>query len=124
MRLIDEHYTACPFYGSRRMTAWLTRQGHLVNRKRVRRLMGLTGLEAIYPRPKLSAGGGHKVHPYLLRGVSVERPDQVWSAPASSCFFQPWIRVGWAPYWPAGSLTVRSPLRAARATCALNAVEV
>jgi putative transposase len=81
MRLIDQQYTACPFYGSRRLTAWLVSQGEGVNRKRVRRLMGLMGLEAIYPKPRLSAAGrGHRVYPYLLRGVSVKRPDQVWSA--------------------------------------------
>jgi putative transposase len=81
MRLLDEQYTACPFYGSRRMTAWLVRQGEAVNRKRVRRLLGLMGLEALYPKPRLSAPGkGHRVYPYLLRGVAVERPDQVWSA--------------------------------------------
>jgi putative transposase len=80
MRKIDEQYTACPFYGSRRMTEWLTRQGEEVNRKRVQRLMRAMGLEAIYPKPRLStAGKGHKVFPYLLRGVTVERPDQVWS---------------------------------------------
>jgi putative transposase len=81
MRRIDEQYTACPFYGSRRITAWLVEQGEEVNRKRVRRLMRVMGLEAIYPKPRLSlAGKGHKVYPYLLRGVKVERPDQVWSA--------------------------------------------
>jgi putative transposase len=80
MRLIDGQYTAQPVYGSRRMTAWLMRQGHEVNRKRVRRLMRLMGLEAIYPKPKLSAAGqGHRVFPYLLRDVKVERVDQVWS---------------------------------------------
>ncbi len=80
MRLIDEQYTACPFYGSRRMTEWLTRRGEEVNRKRVRRLMRVMGLEAIYPKPRLStAGQGHKIYPYLLRGVTVERADQVWS---------------------------------------------
>ncbi len=80
MRLIDERYTACPFYGSRRMTAWLAERGEEVNRKRVQRLMRQMGLEAIYPKPRLStAGKGHKVYPYLLRGVRVERPDQVWS---------------------------------------------
>lgn len=80
MRLIDEQYTACPFYGSRRMTEWLVERGEEVNRKRVRRLMRIMGLEAIYPRPRLSAAGkGHKVYPYLLRGVKIERPDQVWS---------------------------------------------
>jgi putative transposase len=80
MRLIDEQYTACPFYGSRRMTEWLAERGEEVNRKRVQRLMRIMGLEAIYPKPRLSAAGkGHKVYPYLLRGVKVERPDQVWS---------------------------------------------
>jgi putative transposase len=81
MRLIDQEYTRCPFYGSRRWTAWLSGQGHQVNRKRVRRLMRLMGIEAIYPRPKLSASARqHKVYPYLLRNVAIERPDQVWSA--------------------------------------------
>jgi putative transposase len=80
MRLIDEQYTAQPVYGSRRMTVWLQGQGHAVNRKRVQRLMRLMGLEAVYPKPKLSAAGaGHKVFPYLLRDVKIERPDQVWS---------------------------------------------
>ena len=81
MRLIDEEYTRHPFYGSRRMAVWLKEDmGHDVNRKRVRRLMRLMGLEAIYPRPRLSAGDrNHKVYPYLLRDVSIERVDQVWS---------------------------------------------
>jgi putative transposase len=81
MRRIDTQYTACPFYGTRRMTAWLVQQGEAVNRKRVQRLMRLMGLEAIYAKPKLSvAGRGHRIYPYLLRGVRVARPDQVWSA--------------------------------------------
>jgi putative transposase len=81
MRLIDRQYTARPFYGSRRMTAWLRSQGHGVNRKRVQRLLGIMGLEAIHPKPRRrSDGRGHRVYPYLLRGVTVERPDQVWSA--------------------------------------------
>jgi putative transposase len=81
MRRIDEQYTACPFYGSRRMTAWLVEQGEEVNRKRVQRLMRAMGLEAIYPKPRLSTPGkGHKIYPYLLRGVTIERADQVWSA--------------------------------------------
>jgi putative transposase len=80
MRLIDREYTAHPFLGSRRMTAWLIEQGEAVNRKRVQRLLRLMGLEAIYPRPKLSAAGrGHRLYPFLLRGVRIERPDQVWS---------------------------------------------
>src|SRR4051812_5857915 len=80
MALIDGEYTAHPFRGSRGMTAWLARQGHEVNRKRVQRLMRLMGLEAVYPKPRLSAGGtGHKVYPYLLRNIAVERVNQVWS---------------------------------------------
>jgi putative transposase len=81
MRLIDEEYTAHPYYGSRRMAVWLRNRGHEVNRKRVQRLMRLMNLEAIYPKPKLSVPSSqHKVYPYLLRGVSIERVDQVWSS--------------------------------------------
>src|SRR5262249_34403669 len=73
-------YTAYPFLGSRRLTQWLIGQGEAVNRKRVQRLMRLMGLEAIYPKPKLSAAGrGHRVYPYLLRNVRIDRPRQVWS---------------------------------------------
>ena len=80
MALIDREYTAHPFRGSRGMTAWLRREGHAVNRKRVQRLMRLMGLEAVYPKPRLSVGGaGHKVYPYLLRNVAIERVNQVWS---------------------------------------------
>jgi putative transposase len=80
MQLIDRQYTEHPSHGSRRLTHWLQRQGHAVNRKRVQRLMRQMGLEAIYPKPRLSAAApGHKVFPYLLRGVAIERPDQVWS---------------------------------------------
>ena len=80
MRLLDEEYTRHPFYGSRRMTVWLEGQGESVNRKRVQRLLRLMGLEAIYPKPRLSvAGRGHRIYPYLLRDVRIERPDQVWS---------------------------------------------
>ena len=80
MRRIDEEYTAHPFYGSRKMTVWLREHGESVNRKRVQRLMRLMGLEAIYPKPRLSTAGlGHRIYPYLLRNVAMERPDQVWS---------------------------------------------
>lgn len=80
MALIDEEYTAHPFLGSRRMTTWLREEGHAVNRKRVQRLMRLMGIEAVYPKPRLSIGGaGHTVYPYLLRNVSIERVNQVWS---------------------------------------------
>ncbi|MCP4603781.1 MAG: IS3 family transposase [Proteobacteria bacterium] len=79
MRLLDEQYTKTPFYGSRRMTAWLKRQGHQVNRKRVVRLMREMGVQAIYPGPKLSRGRSeHKKFPYLLRGLKIDRPNHVW----------------------------------------------
>ena len=80
MRLIDKEYTRHPFYGSRRMTAWLCGQGQEVNRKRVSRLMTLMGIEAVYPKPRLSQPGeGHKIYPYLLKGVEVRCVNQVWS---------------------------------------------
>jgi len=80
MRLLDEQYTRTPFYGSRRMTEWLGTKGFVVNRKRVSRLMSLMGIEAVYPKPKLSQPGeGHRIYPYLLRGLPVERVNQVWS---------------------------------------------
>ena len=80
MRLLDEEYTRTPFYGSRRMTAWLRTKGFEVNRKRVSRLMAVMGIEAVYPKPRLSQPGeGHKIYPYLLRGVEVLRVNQVWS---------------------------------------------
>lgn len=81
MRLLDRQYLETPFYGSRKMTAHLRREGHAVNRKRVRRLMRQMGLQAIYRRPRTTVPHpGHKVYPYLLRGVAVTRPDQVWAA--------------------------------------------
>jgi len=81
MRLIDEEFTKRPFYGVARMTARLRAMGHRVNPKRVRRLMRVMGLEAVYPKPRLSRKGpGHKVYPYLLKGVTVDRPDQAWAA--------------------------------------------
>jgi putative transposase len=81
MALIDRQYLRTPFYGSRRMTAWLRTQGHPVNRKRVQRLMGLMGLEVIYQRPRTSRPApGHRTYPYLLRGLAIERVNQVWAA--------------------------------------------
>lgn len=78
LRLIDEEYTRHPYYGTRRMTEWLRREGYAVNRKRVGRLMRILGLAAIYPGPRLSQGGESKKYPYLLRDLKIERPDQVW----------------------------------------------
>jgi putative transposase len=81
MRLLDEQYTRAPFYGVLRMTAWLNQQGYEVNAKRVRRLLRLMGLEAIYPRPHVSrAAAEHRVYPYLLEDVVIASADQVWSA--------------------------------------------
>ena len=80
MRLIDQQYTRTPFYGSRRMTTILNHQGHTVNRKRVQRLMRKMGLETIYPRPNTSQPHPrHRIYPYLLRGLTIDRPNQVWS---------------------------------------------
>jgi len=80
MHRLDEQYTRTPFYGSRRMTAWLRTQGHAVNRKRVMRLLALLGLAALVPRRNLSKPApGHRIYPYLLRGVPIDRVDQVWS---------------------------------------------
>ena len=80
MRLLDEQYTAPPFYGVRRMTAWLRSQGYAVNHKRVARLMQQMGIAAIYATPKLSqAAAGRTIYPYLLRGVKITRVNHVWS---------------------------------------------
>jgi putative transposase len=79
MTLIDRQYLARPYYGSRRMAAWLATQGHVVNRKRVQRLMRLLGLTAIYQRPNTSKpAAAHKIYPYLLGGIAIERVNQVW----------------------------------------------
>jgi putative transposase len=80
MRLLDEQYTRTPFYGARKMAAWLHTQGYPVERKRVRRLLQLMGLEAIYPQPRTSLPGPtEQRYPYLLRGMPIERCNQVWS---------------------------------------------
>lgn len=81
MRLIDRQYIETPFYGIRRMTAWLNREGYHVNHKHVARLMRIMGIEAIYPKPRLSRRDSeHRIYPYLLKGVEILRPDQVWSS--------------------------------------------
>jgi len=80
MRLLDEQYTRTPFYGMRKMVVFLAEQGYVVDRKRVRRLMQLMGLETIYPKPRLSLPGEPPVrYCYLLRGMSIDHIDQVWS---------------------------------------------
>ena len=81
MRRIDEFYLNTPTAGSRTMRNYLRRQGYKINRKRVQRLMRLMGLEAIYPKPKTSRPHPeHKVYPYLLRELTIDRPNQVWAA--------------------------------------------
>lgn len=80
MRLVDECHLKHPYYGSRRIRDWLEDQGHLVNRKRVQRLMRTMGLTALYPKRNLSlANQAHKVYPYLLRDLVIDRPNQVWA---------------------------------------------
>jgi putative transposase len=79
LRIIDEEYTRHPFRGSRRMRDYLHDQGETACRDRVRRLMRMLGLQAIYPKKRLSLGNKeHKKYPYLLRGLTIERPDHVW----------------------------------------------
>src|SRR5208283_3764244 len=81
MRRIDELHLELPFYGSRRMTFELNKEGRGVNRKRVRRLMRVMGIEALVPRPGTSkAAPGHKIYPYLLRGLKITEPNHVWAA--------------------------------------------
>ena len=81
MELIDRQYMATPFYGARKIAAWLKHKGQIVNRKRVRRLMQLMGLKAIYRRPKTSTPApGNQIYPYLLSGMETTRPNQVWAA--------------------------------------------
>ena len=80
MRRLDEHYLKMPFLGVLKMTDWLQRQGYRVNPKRVRRLLRKMGLEAIYPKPKMTMPGeGHKTYPYLLRNLAITHVNQVWS---------------------------------------------
>ena len=81
MRIIDEEYTHHPFLGSRGMRSYLCRLGHRVNRKRVQRLMGLMGLASVAPQKKTTIPApGHKIYPYLLRNLNIERQDQVWAS--------------------------------------------
>lgn len=80
MRLIDAEYTCRPFKGSRQMTRWLRRRGEAVNRKRVRRLMRLMGLEGLAPKPRTTCRNeSHRIYPYLLRDLEILRPNQVWA---------------------------------------------
>jgi putative transposase len=81
MRRLDELFTAWPFLGSRRLTALLRGEGHPINRKRVQRLMRRMGIAALGPKPRTTKPvPGHKIFPYLLRGVTIDRPNQVWAS--------------------------------------------
>ena len=105
MSLIDRQYLVRPYYGSRRMAIWLRTQGHHVNRKRVQRLMRLMGIEAVYRRPNTSKPSPqHKVYPYLLRGVEINRVNQVW---ASDITYIPMAR-GESVLWSSWTGTVTS----------------
>src|ERR1700740_1804805 len=101
MALIDRQYLARPYYGSRRMAAWLATQGHVVNRKRAQRLMRRLGLAAIYQRPNTSKpAAGHKIYPYLLGGLAIERVNQVWCSdvtyiPMAKGFLYPVVIMDW-----------------------------
>lgn len=84
MYLIDQQHLETPYYGSRKMRVHLQHQGYRVNRKRVQRLMRTMGIQAVYPRPRTSIpGDGHKVYPYLLKGLKIDRPNQVWATDIS-----------------------------------------
>ena len=102
MRRLDELHLEQPFYGSRQMARHLRREGVIAGRHRVRRLMRLMGMEAVYRRPRTSAANPeHRVHPYLLRDLAIDRPDQVWCAdityiPVSQGFFYLVAVMDWA----------------------------
>jgi len=84
MRRIDEMHLKRPFYGSRRIRDWLQDEGHDINRKRVQRLMRQMGIRALYPQPRTSKPGkDHKIYPYLLRDLVIDRPNQVWATDIS-----------------------------------------
>lgn len=84
MYLIDQQYLETPYYGSRKMRVHLRYQGYQVNRKRVQRLMRTMGIQAVYPRPRTSIpGDGHKIYPYLLKGLRIDQPNQVWATDIS-----------------------------------------
>ncbi len=84
MRRMDEMHLQRPFYGSRRLRDWLQDEGHDINRKRVQRLMRRMGIMALYPKTHISRPGkGHKIYPYLLRGLTIDHPNQVWATDIS-----------------------------------------
>ena len=85
MKRLDQLFTERPFYGSRRMTLQLRQEGHAISRKRVQRLMRRIGIAALGPKPNTSKPApGHKIYPYLLRDLKIERPNHVWCADISA----------------------------------------
>ena len=99
MQAMDRQYLETPFYGSRRMRAWLERQEMVVSWKRVQRLMRIMGLRAIYRSPRTSRPAPeHRVYPYLLEKIRVTRPNQAWAATSLTC---PWPEDSstWWPSW-------------------------
>jgi putative transposase len=125
MKRIDQQCLATPFYGSRRMKVWLNRQGCRASRKRVQRLMRTMGLAATYRRPRTSKPAlGHKVYPYLLRGMEITRPNQVWAAdityiPMAKGFLylvaimDPDV-IGTGTWWPGAFPTPWTPISVSR----------
>jgi len=86
MRWLDEQFLKTPFYGARRMVAVMRRDGLVINRKRVKRLMRVMGIEAIYQKPNTSPGHpAHEVYPYLLRGLRIDRPNQCGAPTSPMC---------------------------------------
>lgn len=114
MRLIDEQFLETPWYGSRQMTRHLRRHGHQVNRKRVRRLMVRMGLQAVYQRPKTTVPHPeHKIWPYLLRDLTIDRPDQVWCSDITYSAPRP----GWSGVRVSGMLKRKEELNERLALC-------
>ena len=106
MRLLDEQYTRTPFYGVRRMKKWLENVGRDVGVKRVRRLLRLMGLMAIYCKPRLSVGAPlNRKFPYLLGGLDIRRPNQVWCADITYLRLRAWIRVSRWLSWTGSAAT-------------------
>jgi putative transposase len=100
MRRLDELFTAWPFLGSRRMTAMLRAEGHVVNRKRVQRLMRRMRIAALGPKPRTTKPApGHKIFPYLLRNMAVDRPNQVWAADITLILSANWFGRGPTFVW-------------------------
>lgn len=114
MRVIDEQFLETPWYGSRQMMRHLRRLGYAVNRKRVRRLMGRMGLQAVYQKPKTTVPHAeHKIWPYLLRDMVIDRPNQVWCTDITYSAPRP----GWSGVRMSGMLKRKEELNERLALC-------